>query len=630
MSNKNLLFTFLFLLLSSFSIQILAQDEDDAANDYPYPEVRAEEYKEFVPEKRHDQQDKFMDRKYNFPAKPRHKWELGIDAGLLMVSGDIKARPGFGIGGHIRRAFGYTFSLRGSIMVGETTGRNWQGTQGWARSSLGDGHIPNQALAGNRLYDDLNDVKTPNYVGLNGDLIFYNYKTKIREAVLSGMVNIHNIRFHKQETKLNLYGFAGLGGLAYRTFMDQLDANGNEYDYSTITDNYDQYEDKEALVDALDALWDGDYESQAERHFDDPKPFDEFSYKPTAHVGVGLAFKLNRTLNLALESKVTYTNDDLLDGQRWQEWGALTRDYDTYVFTNLGLNINLGAKNSVEPLWWMNPLDYAYSEANDVPCCEELELPDLSDDDKDGVPNMWDEEPDSREGCPVDTKGRMLDSDRDGVLDCDDKCPHSPPSDMFGNKVEVDEFGCHNVEWDCDSFKSLFPKTTDRFGREVDGFCDCVGSCKPKIVSAPNCCTRTLPNILFDSNRYGVKPEFEPQLAAIAQAMRESTCAGDRVAVIGHTDGRGGNGYNDVLSYKRAQEVINTLVEKYGIPRSRLVLQYSGEGSPAISGLSDSAIRKGIDADQALNRRVEVRFCPTGGEMPRPAGPNAGRRVPKP
>ncbi len=628
MSNKkHLLFTFLFLLLSSFSVQILAQD-DDAADEYPYPEVRSEEYKEFVPEKRHDQQDKFMDRKYNFPAKPRHKWEIGLNAGLLMVSGDVKARPGFGVGGHIRRAFGYTFSLRGSIMMGETTGRNWQGTQGWARSSLGDGHVPNQALAGNSLYDPFNDQKTPNYVGRNGDLIYYNYLTKIREAVISGVVNIHNIRFHKRETKLNLYGFAGLGGLAYRTFTDQLDASGQEYTYESISNPYIQYEDKAAIVDALDRLWDGEYESQAERHFDDPKPFDDFSYKPTAHVGLGIAYKLNRSLNLALESKVTYTNDDLLDGQRWQEWGALTRDYDTYVYTNLGLNINLGAKNSVEPLWWMNPLDYAYAEAGDVPCCDELELPDLSDDDKDGVPNMWDEEPDSREGCPVDTKGRMLDSDRDGVLDCDDKCPHSPPYDVMGNKTEVDEFGCskNKLSFDCESFKNLM-------GGE-DKYCDCVKkSCRPIPPPPPaNCCSRTLPSILFDSNRYGIKPEFEPQLAEIARIMKDYNCTRDRVAVIGHTDGRGGNGYNDVLSYKRAQEVINALVEKYGIPRSKLVLQYSGEMNPAIGGISDAdlAIRKGIDADQALNRRVEIRFCPAGADMPRPAGPNAGRKVPKP
>ena len=40
---------------------------------------------------------------------------------------------------------------------------------------------------------------------------------------------------------------------------------------------------------------------------------------------------------------------------------ALTSDFDSYNFCSVGLNINLGAK-SVEPLWWLNPLDYAYSE----------------------------------------------------------------------------------------------------------------------------------------------------------------------------------------------------------------------------------------------------------------------------
>ena len=38
-----------------------------------------------------------------------------------------------------------------------------------------------------------------------------------------------------------------------------------------------------------------------------------------------------------------------------------TRDYDTYNFLTVGLNFNLG-KKSVEPLYWLNPLDFAYSE----------------------------------------------------------------------------------------------------------------------------------------------------------------------------------------------------------------------------------------------------------------------------
>ena len=41
----------------------------------------------------------------------------------------------------------------------------------------------------------------------------------------------------------------------------------------------------------------------------------------------------------------------------------LTSDNDAYNFLSLGLNYNIG-KKAVEPLWWINPLDYAYSEIN--------------------------------------------------------------------------------------------------------------------------------------------------------------------------------------------------------------------------------------------------------------------------
>ena len=49
------------------------------------------------------------------------------------------------------------------------------------------------------------------------------------------------------------------------------------------------------------------------------------------------------------------------------------------------------------------------------------------DDDNDGVSNAFDQEPDTPEGCPVDTRGMTLDSDMDGFPDCDDKEPFSPP-----------------------------------------------------------------------------------------------------------------------------------------------------------------------------------------------------------
>ncbi len=664
LSKRHLLLVFFFLMLGT--APLLAQDDGD---DYPYPPFRSEEYSDFVSSKNQDQQDKFLDRKYNFPAKPKDKLEVGLTVGSLLVSGDIHGNsplkwsasgnlsPKLGIGGHIRKSLGYVFSIRGNFMAGSTWGRNWQWTDGWSKSSRNSDpfFIPNKALAGNVNYDAYNENgNTPNYVDPNSRLgrnVFYNYKTKIRELSVSGIVNLHNIRFHKRQTNLNLYGLVGVGGTAYRTFMDQLDANGEEYTHTDLASVY-FYEDRSDRLSQLDEMYDGTFESQAERHFDDFTPFGNFSYKPTGHVGMGIAYKFNRNLNLALESRVTYTNDDLLDGQRWQEWGALTRDYDTYVFTGLMVNYNIGGSNSVEPLWWMNPLDYAYAEIIQPPCCDDLpEWPDLDDDDGDGVPNVFDEEPDSRAGCPVDTKGRMIDSDRDGILDCDDECPHtrSDKIDQVNDKGcappdPEPKFSCKDLEGDiCDCARSCYRPLPDTVIREiktvetktvvekvierVEVQMTPAPAPPPPPPPPPPCTIGPLPNILFDLNKYSIRPEFEPQLAEVARAMRE--CPEKSLCVIGHTDSRSGNAYNDVLSYKRAKEVADRLARDYGIDRSRLIVQYRGESQPVVGGMVIG--QKGIDADQALNRRVEFRVCPPGMDMPMPAGPaNAGTRQPKP
>ncbi|MBK6610676.1 MAG: OmpA family protein [Sphingobacteriales bacterium] len=665
MLSKNYLL-FALLLLFAGVMPLMAQDDaqPDAAKseessdtsatgegkkcEYPYPEVRTEEYRDFVPQKRHDQQDKFMDRKYNYPARPRNMWEVGLSVGPLLVSGDIKTglgkmsasgnfSPKLGFGLHVRKAFGYIFSLRASYMMGTTWGRNWQPTRGWAESSINTDpyFIPNRSLVGSEdntgsVYTRFEDdgTKVPDYTMAlpngqkYGKTIFYNYKTKIRELGLSGIVNIHNIRFHKRQTCISLYGLVGIGGTAYRTFQDMLGEDGNEYNFDPLVAQYTDlvnearanedfdFSVRKEMMSAIDETLDGKFESQAERHWDDFTPFKKYSFKPTAHVGTGIAFRLGRRVNLGLETRVSYTNDDLLDGQRWEEWGALTRDYDTYVYTGVNANFNIGSKNSVEPLWWMNPLDYSYQELNEAPCCEDLPPPpDLSDDDNDGVPNLFDVEPDSREGCPVDTKGRMLDSDRDGVLDCDDKEPHT----RYNMIDKVDKYG-------------VAPGMTCK---DLEGnICDCVKACTPP--PAPKtCCDRVMPNVLFDSNRYGVKPEFEAQLAMIAGMINSSECSNDRWAVVGNTDVReGSNNYGNKLSYNRAQEVINILTTKYGVPRHKLTLKYQAATMPVIGGLSATSARKGLDAEHALNRRVEIR-CVYGGEsdMAMPAGPkNAGRR----
>ena len=98
---------------------------------------------------------------------------------------------------------------------------------------------------------------------------------------------------------------------------------------------------------------------------------------------------------------------------------AQTRDDDSYNFLSIGLNYNIGSK-AVEPLWWINPLDYAYSEIN-APRHMKLPKPVLDDADGDGVTDQFDHEPNTPAGCPVDTHGVSRDTDGDGVPDCKDK-----------------------------------------------------------------------------------------------------------------------------------------------------------------------------------------------------------------
>ena len=68
--------------------------------------------------------------------------------------------------------------------------------------------------------------------------------------------------------------------------------------------------------------------------------------------------------------------------------------------------------------------------------------------------------------------------------------------------------------------------------------------------------------------------------------------------MIGHTDSKGGRDYNLDLSRRRADNVVNALVNDYGIDPSRL--------EPRGAGSSEPLAANDTDANRALNRRVEL------------------------
>src|SRR4030095_2099767 len=368
-------------------------------------QIRSYEDSSVIPTKRMPQHTEFLNGTYNYPAKPRNQWEIGLKGGLSTISGDIRARiPTFGLGLHVRKALGYVFSMRMEY--------DWLNMRGLNFASSG-------AFKRNPVLDLTN--KTPQGVYVN-NTIFYNYRTHVNELSLQGVVTLNNIRFHKAKTGMNFYGFGGIAGVQYKATYNAL--NGTQpYNFSSITSQ--NYENRKDALDALKNLLDDSYETRAEEDPLQPKLGDN-PFKVGFVLGAGIQIKINNRWNFAIEDKFTSAKTDLLDGQQWQEnlgaggvgSVAQSRDNDSYNFLSVGLNYNLG-KNAVEPLWWINPLDYAYSEIR-KPKLMIMPKPILPDADGDGVTDQFDQEQ-TPQGCPVSNHGVSLDTDGDGVPDCKDK-----------------------------------------------------------------------------------------------------------------------------------------------------------------------------------------------------------------
>jgi len=102
--------------------------------------------------------------------------------------------------------------------------------------------------------------------------------------------------------------------------------------------------------------------------------------------------------------------------------------------------------------------------------------------------------------------------------------------------------------------------------------------------------------IYFDFNKDTIKPESEPVLNQIVQAMTDNPTW--KLTVEGHTDNIGGNDYNLDLSKRRAAAVKQALVTRYHISPDRL----STDGFGASRPVETNDTLEG----RARNRRVEL------------------------
>jgi peptidoglycan-associated lipoprotein len=133
-----------------------------------------------------------------------------------------------------------------------------------------------------------------------------------------------------------------------------------------------------------------------------------------------------------------------------------------------------------------------------------------------------------------------------------------------------------------------------------------------------------LPDILYDLNKWNLKPQYQDSLQGLIQTLRNNP---NLVIELGsHTDSRDTKEYNDILSQKRARSAVDYLIMR-GIDPRRLVAKGYGERIPRtlqkdivkdgflfkkgttlddafINSLSGKAEK---EAAYALNRRTEFR-----------------------
>ena len=207
------------------------------------------------------------------------------------------------------------------------------------------------------------------------------------------------------------------------------------------------------------------------------------------------------------------------------------------------------------------------------------------DDDCPDVPEDWDEFEDE-DGCPDN------DNDEDEVLDVDDACPLDPEDiDLW-----EDDDGCP----DNDNDNDYFTDDVDECPNEPETYNDLddEDGCPDEILVMQVICERIElhDTVHFDTDSADIKDESDELLDQIADMLNTQVDI-RRIRVEGHTDERGTEEHNMDLSQRRAEAVVEALIDR-GVDESRLMAQGFGESVP----FGDNT----TPAGRAQNRRVEL------------------------
>jgi OmpA-OmpF porin, OOP family len=385
------------------------------------------------------------------------------------------------------------------------------------------------------------------------------FETVWTSGTIYGVMNLNSLRWDKPVRKTNLYVMVGAGV--------------NRYEVKRYTN--------ETVRDAVLPV-DNDLHMGA---------------------GTGLNFRVSPKFNVGLETQAFMNfgkRADLLDGSANYLGGSAFRDIAS--FTNLSLNFNIGnASSKSEPLYWINPMDGVMQEIEGLKQRGDTAL---EDKDEDGVIDAVDQDLNTPPGAMVDTKGRTLDSDRDGVPDHVDKEPFYTPQ----ANEKVDESGV--VVNPTGGPGGRGGVTEERVKELIDQALQNYQVAGSSPQGGGSVAEWFLPMLHFPNSSSVIKYSDYGNLAGVARMMKSNPAI--RLSVIGFTDATGNESVNNQLSYDRAKNVIEHMVTNHGVARGRFVLQWKGSADNLVPANSSY-----------MNRRVEFKIAGPGDvemDVPAPTG----------
>lgn len=249
--------------------------------------------------------------------------------------------------------------------------------------------------------------------------------------------------------------------------------------------------------------------------------------------GAGLKYKISNRVDIEGRLMYVLTGDDAFDGGGTDQYSAVNRisakNSDNFFNGTLGLTVHLGKHSS--SLMWHDPLEEAYTKIDELETkVDNIQLCKSGDADNDGVCDDWDRQLDTPAGARVDGAGVALDVDMDGVIDLNDKCVTVPGP--------VENNGC---------------PVTNTGGVSTD--------------------ETAVAGVEFDLNSDRILPSNTPILN---NAVNYINSTNGSYTIVGATDARGTESYNQALSERRAGNVKQYLITN-GANASKLEVQGNGK-----------------------------------------------------